>query len=741
MEQNKRYLSGTSLWAKIILPYFLLTLLIAGVGTFALTSLFTSSLQDRINNQLIDAGTIVSEGIVRFEDERLQTVRAIAATEGVAEAIAAGDNEQLAGLVPQIALNNKQNVVELIDMNGVGIFGWQQLEQSEADPIVRRGTDWSTVAVVQSVLEGQIDTQGDKFTFLAKGDDTVIVYTIGPVFVGDEQVGAVMVGTDLDAITFNLTLNAVARVTFYDPSGNVLSTTLTGGQDDFLDDVATSGQFVDQVIETLEGAPVLLTNPTEETNYRNISVLGQSYQLAYGEWRLRGDRFGLFSVAVPRNPVESAVRNGRILFVTLFTITMAGVFFGGVLIAKRITRPIDQLVETATAVTAGNLTQRSGITGTDEIGQLATAFDTMTDTLAQRNRQLLEQASKLEAIVDSIADGVIVVDQKGEIVTLNPAAAALLQDMSTDFFSGPLRELSESFTLSDGDLNQEAIPDHTAPEPRQYMLGNRVLSALAAPVRTPAGEQIGSVIVMRDVTREVESDELKDAFITSVSHELRTPLSVIKLSSDLIRNSLNGHAGDTITSLTNNLMKGIGELEHHINQLINISEIQAGTLRLNRMSVPLSALVQQINEQWITKFKARNLQFETIYEDGAANVSVDVSHISWALDNLLENALNYTPKDGSVKVKVYTKGSYGCIDVIDNGIGIAKADQAHLFDRFFRAHNRENYAARGVGLGLYISKSIAELHGGYIAVESDMGQGSRFTLGLPLVVEMENEPA
>lgn len=716
-------------------------MLIAAAGTFVLTNLFTSSLQDRINNQLIDAGRIVSEGIVLFEDERLQTLRAVALTRGVPEAVAAGDSEQLAALVPQIVLNNKQNAVEIIDMNGVGIYGWQQLEQAEQEPDVRLGTDWSSVPVVQRVLAGEADDKGDKFTFLAEADNSVLVYSIGPIFRGEEQVGAVMIGTDLAAMTFDLTLNAVARVTFYDPNGRVLSTTLTGGQDTFLDEVQASEALVDQVIATLQEEPVLLTDPTEETGYRNIDVLGQSYQLAFGEWRLRGERFGVFSVGVPRNPVESALRNGRILFVTLFSVATIGVFAGGALIAGRITRPIDQLVDTATAVTAGNLSQRSGIVGKDEIGQLAIAFDTMTDTLAKRNRQLLEQASKLEAIVDSIADGVIVIDQNNEILTLNPAASALLQDLSNDFFSGPLRELSESFTLGEGDLHQENIPAHTALEPRQYMLGNRVLSALAAPVKTPVGEQIGSVIVMRDVTREVESDELKDAFITSVSHELRTPLAVVKLSSDLIKNSLNGHANEAVNSLTQNLMKGISELEHHINQLINISEIQAGTLRLNRMSVPLGELVEQISDKWEPKFESNGLNYEASYDDEPLNVSVDVSHLSWALDNLLENALNYTPKGGTVRLQVHREGEYGRIDVIDDGIGIAKADQLHLFDRFFRAHNRENYAARGVGLGLFISKSIVELHDGYISVQSEIGRGSRFTLSIPLVVEPENEPA
>lgn len=740
---HKRYLTKASLWVKIILPYFILTMLIAGAGTYVLTNLFTSSLQDRINNQLIDAGRIVSEGIVDFEEDRLQTLRIVANTEGVPQAVAAHDADQLAALIPQILINNDLDNVEIIDMKGIGIYGWQQVDQLQGAPIERLGTDWSSVDFVNRVLAGEDDTQGDKFTFISESENGLIIYTIGPIILNGEVVGAVMIGSDLRKMTFNLTLNAVARVTFYDQDGNVLETSLTGGQDEFIAAIEESPEFVEVVIQEIERNPILLANPGEETPYRNIDFLGQSYQLAYGEWRLRGQKFGIFSVGVPRNQVEAALQNGRNLFVVIFSVATAGVFVGGLLIAGRITKPIRRLVDTATAVTDGNLTQRSGIEGEDEIGKLATAFDTMTDTLAQRNRQLLEQASKLEAIVDSIADGVIVIDTNNDVLTVNPAANALLADMSHDFFQGPMRELSDAFNLVDGNLhinNQESDNPLFINEPQKYLLGNRVLSARAAPVRTPNGDQVGSVIVLRDVTREVETDERKDAFITSVSHELRTPLAVVKLSSDLIKNSLNGHSDERLSSVTQNLMKGIEELEHLINQLINISEIQAGTLRLNKLVVPFNELVQQINELWQPRYGSKNVGLSVQMDTTQDLVNIDISHLSWAIDNLIENALHYTPEGGQVNLRLYDQQGYVGLDVIDNGIGIAAADQPHLFDRFFRAHNQENYAARGVGLGLYITRSIVELHNGFVSVESESGQGSIFTIMIPMAMELENEP-
>ncbi len=741
--QGNRFLKDSSLWVKIIVPYLALTMLIAGSGTLVFINLFTSSLQDRINNQLIDAGNIVSEGIVALEEERLQTLRTVSATDGVPAAVLNGDAERLSQLVPQILINDGMESVDIVGLDGIGIYSWKEAPSPQETASELFGVNWSDHPIVTQVLEGQEDALGDKFTFLGEDEQGIVVYTIGPVKVEDQVVGAVLIGSGLRSMTFNLTLNAVARVTFYDLEGSVLETSLVGGQDEFIDAVNESNEFIDRVVNELESESIVVSAPESETSYRNVDVLGQSYQLAFGEWNLRGERFGLFSVGVPRNPVETAIQSSRNLFVAIFTIATAGVFLGGFLIAARITTPMRQLVNTATAVSEGNLSQRSGITGNDEIGQLALAFDNMTNTLAQRNQTLLEEASKLEAIVDSIADGVIVIDENNNIVTMNPAAVNLLDDMSYDFFLGPVEELTNSLNLFEQSVDESLTLEEelALKEPRKFVLGNRTLSARAAEVTTPKGDNIGSVVVLRDITREAETDELKDAFITSVSHELRTPLAVVKLSSDLIKKSLNGHGDDRFSSVTQNLMKGIGELEHHINQLISISEIQAGTLRLNKLDVTLADLTEQVFQLWKPKFKSKNMTFTYQVETEMSKVKIDVSHLSWAIDNLVENALNYTQEGGMVILRVYMRDSFACLDVVDNGIGIASADQPFLFERFFRAHNMENYAARGVGLGLFITKSIVELHDGFVSAKSDSGNGSTFTIAIPLVMEPANEPA
>ncbi|MCA9925013.1 MAG: HAMP domain-containing protein [Anaerolineales bacterium] len=727
--------------AKIILPYFLLTLVIAGVGTFVLTNLVTSSFQDRLNNQLIDSGRIVSEGVVQYEEDRLQVLRAVAGTIGVADAVVAEDSEALAGLVPQIIANSNADAVELLNLEGIEVYGWQQPESQQQTPIERSGANLSQIEDVKRVLDGYVDAQGDKRVFLSQTNDGILVFTVGPLKQDDKLVGAVLIGTNLRAMTYDLTLNAVARVTFYDRHGQILETTLGGGQDDLLGAFTESPALYNEVISQLQNIPVIVENPETQTPLRELNILGQSYQLAFGDWRLRSQSFGMFSVALPRNFLITTVINSRNLFLVIFSLATIGVFSGGFLIARRLTRPIHQLVDTATAVTHGNLDQRSGIRNRDEIGRLAIAFDTMTETLSQRNRQLLEKASELEAIVDSIADGVIVLNTDNEIMTLNPAARRLLSDMSHDFLLGPMREISEAFTVGSGETNEVQLSTVLSNrEPKRYQVGNRILSANGAHVKTPNGEKIGSVVVLRDVTREVEADNLKDAFITSISHELRTPLTVIKVYADLMKQTANGHLDPQQLNFVKNISKGSQELEHHINQLINISEIQAGTLNLNRVQLNFVELAAEVGEKWRSKLEQKGLSLEIETLEHSLNIDADIAHLSWAVDNLLSNAYNYTPQGGQVSLKTYEHNGTARLDVVDNGIGIAAADQPHLFDRFFRAHHAANYESRGVGLGLFITRSIIELHGGFIFVESESGAGSTFTISIPLVQVSTNEP-
>ncbi|VAW35631.1 hypothetical protein MNBD_CHLOROFLEXI01-1863 [hydrothermal vent metagenome] len=640
-------------------------------------------------------------------------------------------------------INSNTDAVILLNQQGLEVYGWQRITSStDTEGIIRNGADFSEIEAVQKALQNEEDATGNRQLFIAETEGGLMVFTVSPTFYRGEQVGVAMVGTYSRRMMLELTLNAVARVTLYDTDGNVLDTSLGGGEVGinalYQDAPEKFGDVIGQLKETPEHYQLVARSASREVSLRRLAVLDQNYVLAYGDWRLRGQSFGMYSVALPSNFIVSTVVVSQRQFTAIFSLAMIAVFIGGFFIARRITNPINHLVDTAVAVTKGDLDRRSSLQGRDEIGQLSRSFDTMTATLATQNQLLDQQRSQLSAILDSIVDGIIVLNIQDEIISLNPAGKQLLADLSKDFFSGPVREFS---TTSLRDNTGEGITtvsnllssSDNRRRPRRYQLGNRVVSALSAPIVGNDEEPIGNVIVLRDITHEVEADNLKSAFITTISHELRTPLTVIKAYANLMQAKSNGHMDDHQKKFIEYINKGSEELEHHIDQLIKISEIEAGTISMKLKPVNVQSLVDGVVTRWQDQFEQKQIGLDASVPKDALWLQADAEQLSRAIENLLSNALTYTPEGGHVELDVRNVNGVMRLDVLDNGIGIATADHPHLFNRFFRANTNVNFAARGVGLGLYITRTVVEMHGGKVHMESELGVGSTFSIELPLV--------
>ncbi|MFO7679546.1 MAG: cache domain-containing protein [Chloroflexota bacterium] len=725
-----------SIGTKIIVPYLLLTLAVAAIGAFIVTNLVTGSLQERFHNQLVDAGRIVSERLVEHEQDRLTVLRMVARTEGVAEAVQAADTDALAAIVPQIIANSDQDAVLLVDNNGDVAFGWQRsVVNPDWQPV--SGVNYSDIEDVRLVLDGYVDEIGDKRAFLAETPDGYMLFTVGPVALNGEQMGAVMVGTDLNRLVDDVTQSALARVTLYDQDGYVLGTSLVG-----LDEAAAAlpnnPETYTQVITHLQESPeqygIVVAGADTQVPLADVEILNQPYQLAFGDWRLRNQSFGLFSVALPIHFILSAAATSRNVLTLVFFLMTMGVFVIGLMLFRRIVDPINRLVETSTAVTQGDLDQRTGIDRKDELGTLARSFDTMTASLAARNQELLEQAGKLEGILQSIADGIIVFDTDNHIITANSAAQAILAELKND-----TQVLSGQQTTVNAGQNghsstqKRILESDPLTASHRLQIGSRVYSALDAPVKMPDGQRIGRVVALRDITRETEVEELKEGFIASVSHELRTPLTSIKGYTDLLSVSGAQNLSDQQMKFVNVVKVNTDKLIRHVEKLIDIAEIQRGTLNVNRELRSFNQLVEDALIVWSARMAEKKLGFDIEIIDNNLWVDADAVRLTWAMDNLLRNAHDYTLPGGHVQVKVYQEHDQACLSVSDTGIGISRRDQGNLFHRFFRAEQDENLDIPGIGLDLYVAKTLVEVHGGKVWVKSELGVGSTFGLAIPLV--------
>lgn len=282
-------------------------------------------------------------------------------------------------------------------MTGTEVYGWQRVDSSRsAEGVTQSGTNFSTIEAVQKALRNEEDSAGNRHVFITETEDGLTLFTAAPMFYQDEQVGVAMVGTYSRRMMLDLTLSAVARVTLYDVDGHVLDTSLGGGELGIEALYQDSPEVMDEMIAALAETPqqyaLVASTASNHVPLRRLEVLDQQYVLAYGDWRLRGQSFGMYSVALPSNFIVSTVAVSRRQITAIFTLAMVAVFVGGFLISRRITNPIYHLVDTAVAVAKGDLDRRSSIPANDEIGLLSRTFDRMTAALAEQNKNSMPSA-------------------------------------------------------------------------------------------------------------------------------------------------------------------------------------------------------------------------------------------------------------------------------------------------------------------------------------------------------------
>lgn len=716
----------SSIRTRIVLPYAILTLAVAVVGTFVVTQLVAGSLEERFVNQLVDSGRVASDSVVKKERKHLEVLRAMAFTQGVDGAVASGDMHTLQELLAPLAVNHKIDSVEVTDDLGRELFGFRHDKGSTdvRDYTLTTGTDLSTWPIVPQILAGQVDQLGDKFVMLAKEPSGYLLYTGGPIRHEDQVVGAILVGTYLDEFLAEVKQETIADVTFYDNRGQVLATTFRGG-----------GEQVQDILEVTPAFCQSIIARRDETFHHSLTLYGRPYEMVFGPLQIRESLLGIFSVTLPSNFIVQKAATSRFQFSLIFTSAMVLVFVVGYLISRRIIVPIIRLVQTSRAVAAGDLSRQTGIRRGDEIGILASSFDRMTQSLRERTRELEEEASKMRAILESIADGVIVEDQSGQIIMMNPAAERILGNMSEGFPVHPIRELP-AIHIMEGPSPAEGSED------RRFEASSKVVSTREASVVTKDGVELGQVMVFRDITREAEVDRLKDEFIENVSHELRTPLTSIKGHIELLMLT----AGDKLNEQQRKSLSYISErssqLVTMIGELLDMTDIAAGALGLDLAPISLDELILEVMDSWQERVEGKQLTAVAQLPDDLPQVSVDRNRVKRVLHNLISNAYNYTMSGGNITVTIYTDGDKVRVDVEDTGVGISKPDQSRLFTRFFRAREVPHDDVRGAGLGLYMAKALIEAHGERIWLErSKLGGGSVFSFTLPIAEDQESKEA
>ncbi|HEU0166428.1 MAG TPA: ATP-binding protein, partial [Chloroflexota bacterium] len=346
-----------------------------------------------------------------------------------------------------------------------------------------------------------------------------------------------------------------------------------------------------------------------------------------------------------------------------------------------------------------------------EVGQaLADAAAKLSAALeAQRG-----QRSHIEAIIDSMAEGVVVSDVNRRVTLVNPVAKQLLGINGAENLNGLLP------------LESDVTRD------------SKVIKSRSAPIIAEDGRTTGYVTLLHDASEEAELDRLKSEFVGTVSHELRTPLTSIKGSVDLLLDEETGELNPTQRRFLNTVRRSSDRLINIVSDLLDLSRLEAGRVQLDLHPVDAAHLAEDVVASLGNLFNAKRQQVETQAEPELPPAMADRQRIEQVLVNLLGNASKYTPEGGRVCVSLSRgepapDGSTRVrIGVTDSGPGISQPDQYRVFDKFYRAGDVLSQAQQtGTGLGLTIARSLVELHGGTLTVESELGQGCTFIICLP----------
>ncbi len=353
------------------------------------------------------------------------------------------------------------------------------------------------------------------------------------------------------------------------------------------------------------------------------------------------------------------------------------------------------------------------------------------------------ESSKSQAILESIADGVMVTDSTGQVILFNVAAERILGVKRDDALGRTLDDMLGLYAAA-GPLWVNSLREwHASPEARRRapVLSHRIefkgerryVNVTVAPV-TMSDEYLGSVSVFRDITREVEADRAKTDFVSTVSHELRTPMTSIKGYADLMLLGAAGPVSETQSRFLNVIKSNADRLSILVNDLLDISRIESGRVKLDIRPISIESVIEQVATSLRGRIEEKHLTLRlSLPEEELPRVYGDRDRVIQILTNLVSNAYQYTPDGGSITVKARVADSTVQVDVTDTGIGIAPENQAKVFERFFRVDDPNVQEFPGTGLGLAIVRSLIEMHEGRIWLESEVGKGTTFSFTLRAV--------
>ncbi|RZI89133.1 MAG: HAMP domain-containing protein [Pseudomonas sp.] len=403
-------------------------------------------------------------------------------------------------------------------------------------------------------------------------------------------------------------------------------------------------------------------------------------------------------------------------------------------IARRFGLPIEALAKAADEVGQGNFNVTLPLSQATELNQLTRRFGLMADALRKHQAtnidEVLAGQQRLQAVLDSIDDGLLIIDQQGHLEHLNPVAqrqlgwetsrhgTSLVEALQRPELEQQLRQVLRGGSLDrpPEDLSIE-VEDET-----------RLLSYSLTPVSHPQGPILGAVMVLHDVTEQRAFERVRSEFVLRASHELRTPVTGMHMAFGLLRERISFPPQARENDLLDTIGEEMQRLTQLINDLLNFSRYQSGLQKLELAHCGVEEMLERAQARIAELTADKQVELVIELEQPLPRIQADVAQLDRVLDNLLHNAVRHTPDGGRIRLHARRHGERVIISVEDNGEGIAYGQQGRIFEPFVQVGRKKG----GAGLGLALCKEIVQLHGGRMGVISRPGEGTQFYMALPV---------
>ncbi len=387
-------------------------------------------------------------------------------------------------------------------------------------------------------------------------------------------------------------------------------------------------------------------------------------------------------------------------------------------------RPLRRLTKRARAISLdAGIQVIPPAAGPRDLTVVRETLSQMSESLAEAKREQRSDRTRVEGIIDSMAEGVVVSDVQRHVTYVNPVAKRLLGIHG-----------AEEATALPGDL---VAVYQGGKNPVEVTANSKVLRSRSAPIIGDTGQTTGYVTVLRDASQEAELDRLKSDFVGVVSHELRTPLTSIKGSVDLLLDEESGEFSATQRRFLSTIRRSSDRLINLVNDLLDLSRLEVGSVQLDCHPVDVRHLVNDTVNSLGNLFAAKKQSVRTSSEPELPPVLADRQRLEQVLVNLLGNASKYTPDDGEIAVYAHVDGQRVVVEVSDTGPGLSADEIERIFEKFYRVGDSLTRQQTGSGLGLAIARSLVDLHGGELWVTSEPGHGATFYVGLPIYDDEE----